>query len=36
MTNNTDVLYEKINNNESYIVFGLSTCPYCKKTINFF
>ena len=27
-------LYKKINNNSHYIVFGLSTCIFCKNTIQ--
>ena len=32
----SDKLYEKISSIESkyYIVFGLSTCPYCIKTLE--
>lgn len=38
-TNNTtnsniNKLYEKINNNTHFVVFGLSTCIFCKKTIE--
>lgn len=31
---NIDTLYNKINNNTHFIVFGLSTCIFCRKTIE--
>lgn len=31
---NIDLLYNKINNDSDYVVFGLSTCPFCINTIN--
>ena len=31
---NVEKLYDKINNNTHYIIFGLSTCIFCKKTIE--
>lgn len=31
---NVEKLYSKINNNTHYIIFGLSTCIYCQKTIQ--
>jgi glutaredoxin len=35
MSNNAEKIYSKINNNNDYIVFGLSTCVFCKRTIEF-
>lgn len=29
------ILDKILKNNDMYLVFGLSTCGYCKKTINF-
>ena len=31
---NVEKLYSKINNNTHYIIFGLSTCIFCQKTIQ--
>lgn len=31
---NIDKLYDKINNKTHFVVFGLSTCVFCKETIN--
>ncbi len=31
---NVDKLYNKINNKSWFVVFGLSTCIFCKKTIE--
>lgn len=31
---NVETLYNKINNNTHYVVFGLSTCIFCRKTIE--
>lgn len=31
---NVDKLYDKINNNTHFIIFGLSTCIFCRKTIE--
>lgn len=31
---NIDTLYNKINNNTHFVVFGLSTCIFCRKTIE--
>ena len=31
-----DKLYKKINNNNTFVlVFGISTCGYCKETIKY-
>jgi glutaredoxin len=36
MPSKLEILDKKINNNNKYaIVFGLSTCGYCKNTINY-
>ena len=35
MDANIKKIYSKINNDDNYIVFGLSTCIFCKKTIDF-
>lgn len=35
MNNNQQKIYLKINNNNDYIVFGLSQCIFCKNTIDF-
>ncbi len=32
MSTNIKKIYSKINNNDYYVVFGLSTCIYCNKT----
>jgi glutaredoxin len=32
MDSNVNKLYSKINNNDDYIVFGLSTCVFCENT----
>jgi glutaredoxin len=34
MNSKIETLYTKINNNDNIIVFGLSTCIYCKKTLE--
>lgn len=35
MNSKVDKLYQKINNdNKSIIIFGLSYCVYCKKTLE--
>lgn len=31
---NLDKLYNKINNDEYFVIFGLSNCIFCKKTIE--
>ena len=31
---NVETLYNKINNNTHFIIFGLSTCIFCRKTIE--
>lgn len=31
---NVNKLYDKINNKTYFVVFGLSTCIFCKKTIE--
>lgn len=33
MDSNIEKLYNKINNNQDFIIFGLSTCRYCKEAI---
>lgn len=33
-TLNIDKLYQKINNNTHFVIFGLSTCVFCKKAIE--
>ncbi len=35
MKTNAEKIYSKINNNNDYIVFGLSYCVFCKKTVEF-
>jgi glutaredoxin len=35
MSTNLKKIYSKINNDTDYIVFGLSYCIFCKKTIEF-
>ena len=35
MDTNTKKIYSKINNNDDYIVFGLSTCMFCSETKKF-
>lgn len=35
MDTNVKNFYSKVNNNDYYIVFGLSTCGYCLETKNF-
>lgn len=34
MNTSIEKLYSKINNKNDYIIFGLSTCGYCKETKN--
>lgn len=35
MNTNIKNFYSKINNDDYYVVFGLSTCGYCIETKNF-
>jgi len=35
MNTNVKKIYSKIKNDNDYIIFGLSHCIYCKKTIEF-
>lgn len=34
LNTNVETLYNKINNNTHFVVFGLSTCIFCSKTIE--
>lgn len=34
LNTNIETLYNKINNNTHFVVFGLSTCIFCQKTIE--
>lgn len=34
LNTNVDTMYNKINNNTHFVVFGLSTCIFCHKTIE--
>jgi len=34
LNTNVDTLYNKINNDTHFVVFGLSTCIFCRKTIE--
>ena len=35
MNTNEKKIYSKINNDNDYVVFGLSNCIFCKKAIDF-